>query len=261
MITRNQAKRINKLRTRKRRDEEAFLVEGVRLVEELLSSQLDVELTVVAPSLARAERGERLLDTIREQGLPVAEVADHDLVELADTETPQGVLAIAREPTWQLVKHEPGRPASLLVFDRLADPGNLGTLTRTAHALGVGWCVALPGSVDPWSPKVVRASAGSAFHLPVSREPWPEVVSWLREHEFAIFCADPGGEPVAKGGSRRDRLALVLGNEPSGLSDEVRADCDMRVAVRLPGGMDSLNVATAGALLLDRLLAGSDQQV
>ena len=257
MITSKQAKRIGKLRTRKRREEGAFLVEGVRLVEELLASDLEVELAVVSEAVSTTERGRDILATVRARGVPLAEVADRELRGLADTETPQGILAVAVEPVRRLTDYDPAERAAVLVFDRIADPGNLGTLVRTAHALGVGWAVATPGSVDPWGPKTVRASAGSLFRLPVSREPWPEVLVWLRERQFTILCADPGGEPVPHGGSAPARFALLLGSEPSGLSAEVEGDCDARVAVRLPGGMDSLNVAISGALILDRLLAGS----
>ena len=121
----------------------------------------------------------------------------------------------------------------------------------------MAWAVAMPGTVDPWNAKAARASAGSLFHLPISQESWPEVVAWLRQREFAIFCADSAGEPVGGIGDPPGRFALVLGNEPSGLSEEVRRESDRSLAVPLPGGMDSLNVAIAGALLLDRLLAGS----
>ncbi|NIS02430.1 MAG: RNA methyltransferase, partial [Gemmatimonadetes bacterium] len=92
---------------------------------------------------------------------------------------------------------------------------------RAAEALGVTWAVALPGTVDPWNLKVVRASAGSLFRLPVSQEPWREVVSWLRERDFTILCADPAGEPLERVADAPARFALALGNEPWGLVEEV----------------------------------------
>lgn len=257
MISRSQAKLIRRLRSRKRRvEEEAFLTEGVRLVEELLTSGWPVQLVVTAPALTGTPRGRELLEAIEAAGWTQVEVSDAEFERLADTETPQGVLAVARRPRWRLTDFEPQERAALLVFDRLADPGNLGALVRAAHALGVAWAVALPGTVDPWNAKAVRASAGSLFHLPVSQEPWPEVLTWLRQRGFAILCADPGGQPLPRRAAHDERFALVLGNEPSGLSEEVRRDCDRRVAVELPGDMESLNVAIAGALLLDRLLSG-----
>ncbi len=258
MITRNQAKRIGRLKTRRRRQEAAFLAEGIRVVEELLASRLTVEMVVVAPALEETPRGGALRRAIDERGLPVAEVSDAELKRISDTETPQGVLAVAKEPDLALEAHEPPSRAAMLVFDRIGDPGNLGTLVRAAHALGVGWAVALPGSVDPWSPKVIRASVGSIFHLPVSREPWPEAANWLRERGFAILCADPDGVPVRRDGASQPRFALVLGNEASGLSEEVRDGCEGRVAIRMPGDLESVNVAIAGALLLDRLLGDPD---
>lgn len=258
MISRSQAKLIRKLKSRKRRDQElAFLVEGVRLVEELLACGWEVELAVSAPALSETPRGRQLLEAVEQRGWKRAEVSDSELKELAETDTPQGVLAVVRRPLRRLAQFEPPAFAALLVFDRVGDPGNLGTLLRAAQALGVAWAVALPGTVDPWNAKAVRASAGSLFQLPVSQEGWSEVVAWLRDHEFAIFCADSAGDPVRRVGHPPNRFALVLGNEPSGLSEEVRREADRLVAVPLPGGMDSLNVAIAGALLLDRLLAGS----
>jgi TrmH family RNA methyltransferase len=259
MISRNQAKLIRKLKSRKRREQElAFLVEGVRLVEELLSADWNVEFAVTAPVLSETQRGQQLLEAVDERGWKRAEVSDSELKELADTETPQGILAVAHRPLHRLAEFEPPSRAALLVFDRVADPGNLGTLLRAAQALGVAWIVALPGTVDPWNPKAARASAGSLFRLPVSQESWLDVVAWLREKEFTIFCADSSGDPVGRIGDPPDRFALVLGNEPSGLSEEVRRESDRLVAVPLPGGMDSLNVAIAGALLLDRLLGGRE---
>lgn len=256
MITRAQSKLIRRLKSRKQREAlGSFLAEGVRLVEELLASGWEAELAVTSPGLTRSPRGRRLLDEIERQGWTRVEVSDAELGKLADTRTPQGVLAVARHPQRRLGEFRPGARAAVVVFDRLADPGNLGTLLRTAYALGVDWAVALPGTVDPWNAKAVRAAAGALFRLPLAQEPWPEVAAWLREQAFIILCADPAGEVLPRAGERPERFALVLGNEPAGLSTEVRDSCDRRVAVELRDEIDSLNVAVAGALLLDRLLA------
>ncbi len=255
MVTRAQAKLIRRLGRRKRREEEElFLVEGVRLVEELLQSRHAVELFVTAPTLSETERGRALLRAISESGRVHSKISDDELERLADTASPQAVIAVARKRQHRLAEFEPDDPAAVVVFDRLADPGNLGTLLRTAYALGADWAVALPGTVDPWNPKAVRASAGALFRLPVSQEPWPEAVAWLRDRGFTILCADPDGEPLPRGHVADERFALVLGSEASGPSLEVRRDCNRVVAVSLPGGLESLNVAIAGALLLDRLL-------
>jgi TrmH family RNA methyltransferase len=146
MITRSQAKLIRRLRSRKRRDEEeVFLLEGVRLLEELLASGWPVELAVTAPGLADTPRGRRLLESIRAAGWTEAEVSNAELERLADTETPQGVLAVARRPGSRLAEFEPRGRAAVLVFDRLADPGNLGSLFPAAWTRGTRRrCVPLP---------------------------------------------------------------------------------------------------------------------
>jgi TrmH family RNA methyltransferase len=255
MITRAQSKLIRKLKSRKHRETSGtFLAEGVRVVEELLASGWETELVVISPCLTRSARGRRLLDAMKRRDWTPADVSDAELGALADTQTPQGVLAVARRPQRRLLEFRPGARSAVLVFDRLADPGNLGTLLRTAHALGVDWAVALPGTVDAWNAKTVRASAGALFRLPVTQEPWAEVSAFLRERAFIILCADPGGDDLPRAGEPPARFALVLGNEPAGLAAEVRRSCDRRVAVRLRRDVDSLNVAIAGALLLDRLL-------
>lgn len=253
-LSRNEAKLIRSLGSRKRRAEEAaFLLEGIRTVEELVAARGEAELVVISSVLESTERGRELLDRLSGTGWRIAVTSDRELERLSDTESPQGVLAVVHKPARRLSELQPASEAILLILDGVADPGNLGTLVRTAAALGVSWVVALPGTVDPWNPKAVRASAGALFHVPVSQEGWPATSVWLRERDFTILCADPDGTPVRRGDPRRARVALVLGSEPRGLSAEVVATCDQRVAVELAGGVESLNVAIAGAILLDRL--------
>ncbi len=233
----------------------SFLAEGVRLVEELLDSDARVEFILTGPSLASTSRGERLLEKIQQAESPHEALSDAELKRLAATDSPQGVLAVAHKKVSGLADFRPGEESAILVLDRISDPGNLGTLLRVAHALGAAWVVALPGTVDPWNPKAVRASAGSLFGIPISQEPWPEVLLWLRAQDFTIFCADPSGQTMPRSSAPVARFALIVGSEATGLSDDVRAACDHSVAVELAAGVESLNAAVAGALLLDRLLS------
>lgn len=253
MITRTQTKLIQRLKRRKRRGEEdAFLVEGVRLVEELLGSGLSVRLVVTAPELDGTERGRELRARLSSGPWVRAEASDAEFARLSDTQTPQGVLAVVDRPRRRLSESELAPDAPILVLDGIQDPGNLGTLLRVAYGLGVGWVVALPGTVDPFNAKAVRASAGALFRVPVSGEPWPEVSAWLRARKIVILVGDAAGAPLERG-AKVGRFALVLGSEASGASDAVLRDADRRVAVELAGGLESLNVALAGAILLDRL--------
>lgn len=192
-----------------------------------------------------------LVEDVRARGWIVEEVEPPDLRELADTVTPQPVLAIARIPRWDW----PDVGAnSILLLDGVQDPGNLGTLLRTGAAFGIAGLVCLPGTADPWSPKTVRASAGAGLMVPVLRAGWDETREHLLARALPLWAADPRGEPLARGGRTPSPLAIALGSEPHGLSDGVKRAADRMIAIRMAGAVESLNVATSGAIILDRLL-------
>lgn len=255
MLTRRDERLLRSLRQRKTREAEGlFLAEGVRAVEDLAASPLPIRFAAAASSLEDTPRGQALLHLLASQRVPVHEIAERDLAALADTETPQGILAVAPIPRAGLdaLRVEAAEPSVLLVLDAVQDPGNLGTLARTAEALGAMGLVALPGTVEPWNPKSVRAAMGSTFRLPVVEAGWAELAPWLKAQRMETVAAVVGGEPL--GGDRPRRAALVLGNEGAGVGDETRARADRAVGIPLRGRAESLNVAAAGAILLYELL-------
>ena len=245
---------MRSLRQRKHREAEGlFLVEGVRAVEDLLRSGLRVQLAVTTSSLDDTVRGQGLREALQAAGIPLRDTGERELRELADTETPQGVLALAEVPRHALAGlRVTAEPAVVLALDGVQDPGNLGTLTRTAEALGALAVVALPGTVDPWNPKSVRAAMGASFRLPVIVTDWDALGPWFREHGFSALAAEAGAQPLPE--PRPSRAALVLGNEGAGIGAETRARVDRVVGIPLRGRAESLNVAAAGAILLYELL-------
>ncbi len=253
MLTRREERDLRKLRHRKVRQEEGrFLAEGVRVVEDLLASPLEVRVVVYLSSLKDNERGRQLLEHSTLRGIPAREVSATTFHNLVDTQTPQGVLAIAEVPRAQLAHLLNGPSGVALVLDAVQDPGNFGTLVRTAEALGAAGVVTLAGTVDPWNPKAVRAAAGSSFRLPIIEAGWEEAATWMRSERFHILAAAPGGEPLE--GRHFDRAALVVGNEGAGISPQTRAHADAVVGIRLRGRAESLNVSAAAAILLYELL-------
>lgn len=222
-------------------------------MEDLVKSRLTIVRVVHAPSLEDSDRGVRLLENIRNRGISLALVPEKEFVRLAATDTPQGVLAVAEIPAGSMspIVTAP-EPAVVLVLDGVQDPGNFGTLVRSAEALGAAGVIALPGTVDPWNPKAVRAAVGSSFRIPIVQEPWASVSDTLRAAGFQLLGAAAGGTPL------RDpfptRSALILGNEGAGLSNEVLGDVDALVSVPTRGRAESLNVAAAAAILLFQLL-------
>jgi len=240
-------------RRRIREEQGRFLAEGVRAVEDLLASETEVHLLVHASSLEDGERGTALIGRARSGGVRTVELPDTELAALADTQTPQGVLAVASIPRATMDRLTPGTGRStLLVLDAVQDPGNFGTMVRTAEALGAAGVLVLPGTVDPWNAKAVRSAMGSSFRLPIVPADWDTAGPWLRDHGFAVLVADAAGDPL--GEVRPDRAALVLGNEGAGVSPATQIHADRTVSVPLRGRAESLNVAAAAAILLYELL-------
>lgn len=253
MLTRREERLLRTLRERRAREEEGlFLAEGVRTVEDLVASPLAVRFAVAASTLGDTPRGRGLVSAIAARGIAVHEVDERGFREWADTETPQGVLAVAEIPRAGLATVPLGAdPAVLLVLDAVQDPGNFGTLVRTAEALGAAGVVALPGTVDPWNPKSVRAAMGSSFRVPVIEADWDALEPWLREQGVVTVASAVGAPPPE---TLPRRAALVLGNEGAGVSADTLRRADLTLGIPLRGRAESLNVAAAGAILLHELL-------
>lgn len=256
-ISRARHNLITGLGRRKVRETEGlFLAEGVRVVEELLAAGIGIRLAVVSPALEETERG-RALGEALEKRVEVERVGPGRMDALAETRTSQGVLVVAETPRPTFAGTALADRATVLVLDGVQDPGNLGTLARAAAAFGCGALLCLPGTVDPWNPKAVRASAGALFRMPVLTAAVGESLAWLEGQGFTLLGADAAGEPV-EDAPLPERVALVVGNEGAGLDDAVRSRCDRIVAVPMGGGTESLNVAVATGILLYVITRGRE---
>ena len=225
----------------------------MRTVEELLRSDLRIRGVLTAPQLAEAPRGAALLVSLTgRKDFESADVSERDFASAAETESPQGVLAIAEIPTRSLDDFAGVSPLTLLVLDAVQDPGNVGTIVRTAAALGATATVALPGTVDLWNAKVVRSGMGTHFFHPAFHATAETLETFLAESGAELWCADAKGEPVGAR-PRPARLALAVGNEGSGLTAATRERADAFVALPIAPGVESLNVAVAAGILLHSL--------
>ena len=257
MLSRTEEKQVVALRRRKARDaERLFLAEGIRGVEELLAAGFVPRLAVCSPSLEDTERGRELARRLPPEA--VRRVPDAVLERVAATESPQGILIVADIPALQPDDVQPAAGALVLVLDGVQDPGNFGTLVRAADAFRATAVLALPGTVDPWNPKSVRAAAGSSYRVPILSMGTEAALDWLRRHGMTILVADAAGEPVQRLPAS-SRTALVVGNEGAGVSEAWRAAADAVVAVPTPGPVESLNVAVATGILLYALVENRDR--
>jgi len=245
------------LRRRRARDRQGlFVAEGVRAVEELIQSPLRVRGALVdPPRLAATPRGAALRQRLDAAGVELLEVGERDFDSAAETESPQGILAVAEVPRRQLETLLVGPAARIAVLDAIQDPGNVGTILRTAAALGAAATVALPGTVDLWNAKVVRSSMGAHFRHPALPSTWDELDAFRRVRGAALWLADAGGEPLDAAEPPAGPLCLVLGNEGSGASAEARRRADRVVSLPIASTIESLNVAVAAGILLYELRA------
>ncbi len=226
-----------------------FLLEGAQGIRAALAAGCRP-----ARLFATAEAAARHADLVRaarDRGAEVTVVAPALLADLAQTVTPQGLVAVVPSVVSTL-DGLPPHPRLVCVLAEVGDPGNAGTVLRAADAFGADALVTTAGSVDLESPKAVRASAGSLFHLPVvAGARWAELAAALRERGLLLVGADPHAEATVERAPLEEPCALVLGSEAHGLnSPAVRADLD--IVVRLPqyGRAESLNLAAAAAVLL-----------
>jgi TrmH family RNA methyltransferase len=207
---------------------------------------------LTSPQLHTNPRGAALRDELAARGVDVTEVTRAEFDSAADTDTPQGILAIAAVPARSLDEHGTTPFVRIVVLDAVQDPGNVGTLVRTAAALGASATVALPGTVDLWNTKVVRSAMGAHFHHPALHCTWDELEQFLTRTETSLWGADARGAPLDDTAAP-PRLALAVGNEGAGLSPRVRTAAARLVSLPLSPGVESLNVAVATGIFLYEL--------
>ena len=240
------SKRAFRLRSR------SFLADGPQAVTEALARGAVTELFVTADARARDPR---FADEAARQGADVHVVSGELMASLSQTITPQGVLAVCRFVDVPLTEVTAAPPELLVILASVRDPGNAGTVLRTADAAGAGAVVFSAASVDPYNSKCVRATAGSLFHLPVVTGPEvAEVVAAVRAAGVQVLAADGRtGQPLDEAGpagALARPTAWLFGNEAWGLPDELLALADASVAVPIYGGAESLNLAAAAAVCL-----------
>lgn len=235
-----------------RQKERKFLVEGVRLVKEALHSPWRTECFVYTPQVIQSRRGAGLLEVAMSKGVEVFQVPDSIMAELADTETPQGVLAVLWQPDYTLSDVlPPGQPPLVVVVDGVQDPGNLGTIIRSADAAGAGGVVLLKGTVDLYNPKTLRSTMGSLFHLPVvTAEDATGALGYLASVGVTLVVGNPvGGEPISHV-DLKVPVGFVVGNEGAGPRVSVYEYKHRKVTIPMPGRAESLNVAMATSIML-----------
>ncbi|NPV93410.1 MAG: RNA methyltransferase [Firmicutes bacterium] len=232
-----------------------FVVEGIRLLEEAArassrSGVFRIELLMYSTDAAVGERIGALIRELAGRGVETVAVTPAVMEYLSDTTSPSGILGVVRRQETAGADEKPGPDSFILILDAVQDPGNLGTLLRTAEAAGVSEVWTTPGTVDVLSPKVIRATMGSIFRVPVRTDVEPAQINRLLPGEARVYGAAGGrGTPYHRA-DYASPLAVVLGGEANGLSRRMEKEITDWVHIPMAGSVDSLNVAVAGALVL-----------
>lgn len=248
MITSIQNPKIKWVRSliqkpRARKKESVFIVEGIRLAEEALAAGWKTSLVLYDQSLNT--RGLSLVRAYQEQGTPVELVSTDIMQSISDTESPQGILIVLAK---QAIQMSPTTDF-ICVLDEIRDPGNLGTILRTAAATGVQAVFLTPGCTDPYSPKAVRAGMGAHFHLPIAPAGWEEIEGWIRQNGITTYLADSAkGRPIFAVDFTKP-LVLIIGGEAFGAGPRAHALADEYVHIPLHANIESFNVSSAAAIL------------
>ncbi len=244
-------KRARALAQKKGRDAAGqFLLEGARLIHEALRAGQTPVLAFYERSAFDADaRVRALVVALQKQTREIYAVNASVMRALADTETPQGIAAVFPLPALRL----PDAPRLTLVLDRIRDPGNLGTILRTAWAAHVNRVLLAPETADAFNPKVVRAGMGAHFHLPMAVASWSEIAARLQTLP-RVYLSDARGDLTYTRADWTPPLALIVSNEAEGASAAARQLATASLAIPMPGTAESLNAAVAAGILLFEFL-------
>lgn len=241
-------KKAAELKQKKYRQQQGlFLAEGLRTVEEAVASK---SVEMIFYTAIEDARTREVLEQAAAENVRLICVAENVMKKIADTETPQGIIAICRmeQPSLDELL---ASGKMLLVLDRVGDPGNIGTMLRTGDAAGIGGLILLKGSADIYAPKTVRSSMGSLFHVPVlGGVAEADFVRSAKKAGYELMVTTLEGADNLYKADLSGRLAFVMGNEANGVSDTLLASADKRVFIPMAGRAESLNVAMAAGVVM-----------
>jgi TrmH family RNA methyltransferase len=250
-------KELRELSHKKHRGEQSkFVIEGIRLVQEAAASDFELLEVLHTAEVEDHPGGRALLQSLRGRDCEVREVAPRELETITDTVSAQGVAAVLRQRSFDagdmLVTDDRG--SVLVAFDAVSDPGNAGTMIRTCDWFGVNGVLLGRNSVELYNPKVVRATMGGVFHLPIAEDvDLPSFATRARAAGYTVFVTDAEGETHFDRVSFPAKSLIVFGNEAWGIRDQLKSLADYRVMIRRYGAAESLNVSVACGVVLSAL--------
>lgn len=229
----------------------SFFVEGVRGVEDCIKSGIRVEYLVYSDMLLSTNGGQQLLEEISYKDYKIYYISDKLFKEVSDTEKPQGILAVVKLHLKDIKEALLEKNNFLVLLDRIQDPGNLGTIIRTADAFGANGVIVTEGCVDVFNPKTIRSTMGSIFHVPIIYYGCiKEAIRDLKAYNIKIITTSLAAKKYSYEIDFNTSFSLVIGNEASGVSEEVIEASDSLIKIPMTGQAESLNAAIASSVIM-----------
>ncbi|SCG82641.1 putative tRNA/rRNA methyltransferase ysgA [Proteiniborus sp. DW1] len=238
-------------RKKDRWTKKSFFIEGIRAVEESILSNAKISYIVYSDMLFHIKGGEELLKKIQSSNYKLNYISDKLFKEISDTEKPQGILAVVEYDLKTIDNILKEKDNFIILLDRLQDPGNMGTIIRTADAFGSNGVIVTEGCVDVFNPKTIRSTMGSIFHIPILYyKSSNEAIRDLKDKGIRVVTTSLDAKEFCFDVDFIRDFALIIGNEASGVSEEVIADSDLLIKIPMPGNAESLNAAIASSVIM-----------
>ncbi|WP_455542629.1 TrmH family RNA methyltransferase [Intestinibacter sp.] len=238
------------LKTKGRNKEKKFIIEGYRILTLALECEAKLDYVFINEDFEKKEEHKKFLTELENKGIKVYKTLNKIFLEMIDTENTQGILGVLEYKERDLVNNISQDDKFVLILDRIQDPGNMGTIIRTADSAGVDAVILLKGCVDIYNPKVIRSTMGSIFDMNLIHATQDEAVDFLKSKEFNIVSSYLQTDNYYHETTYDGKIALVIGNEANGINDELISKSDKLVKIPIYGKAESLNAAISAAVLM-----------
>ncbi|HWR62384.1 MAG TPA: RNA methyltransferase [Clostridia bacterium] len=245
-------KHIKALRMKKYRDEQSsFVIEGEKLVLEAMEYKAGISMVLCSQSFAMTGSHDKIVNSAAASAIPVYYAEDRLFKDVCETESPQGIIAVAVKPEYRLADILDRAELCLVLLNEIRDPGNAGTIIRTADACGLDAVLLSSGSVDLYNGKTIRSTMGSLFHIPVLQGlDAASAIEELKKREIVTIGADPHSDISCIAVPYYKKSAIIVGNESQGISSEIKGLLDTSVKIPMPGRAESLNAGIAASIMM-----------
>ena len=238
------------LKSKNRQKESKYIIEGYRILTLAIECEADLDYVFINETFEEKKEHKNFLNILEEKNIKVFRTTNKIFKELVDTENTQGILGVIKFKERKIEHNIKCDDKFILILDRIQDPGNMGTIIRTADAAGVDAIIALKGCVDIYNPKVIRSTMGSIFDMNIIHCTQEECLKELKSKDFKIVSSFLNTDNFYHETKYHDRTALVIGNEANGVNDDLIEASDLLVKIPIYGNAESLNAAISSAILM-----------